>query len=148
MVSPNVDAARAAAESLMVDEIVIKVDPKGTTNAAMDPDTLKITQPPGEPADVYDVTTTGNGGRELLGKARILPGAAQPHADRVGGTSYIERPYRVSIPWDAPEIPVGAVVEVVAAQHDPDLAGKTLTVRSAPVHSFVVTRQLVAELRS
>lgn len=144
----DIDAARSVAEELMVDAVIITRNPKGRTDATMDPDTLRMVDQPGQPAVVYDGTTLGDGGRPLVGMARIHPPSQLPAAETEGGRRYVARTTRVSIPWDAPDVESGDTVTVISSAHDPHLDGKVLIVRAVPVHTHVVTRQLNVEVRS
>lgn len=150
MAGPDLAAARKGAEALMDDSVIITRDPNGADDATMDPDTLELVGP-GQPfvaTEIYGVATTGDGGRLLAGKARIRPVRRVPATDESGGRTFVSHDYVVSIPWDAPALLARDVVTVSASSRDPELAGKVLVVREAPVHTYLSVRQAIAELRS
>lgn len=80
------------------------------------------------------------------GPARVqaVRNSAQPR-DAVG-QSVTVRPYKIGLPWDAPDLPVGATVAVDSHMSDPHVVGKVLTVAGSVYGDLGIERVLYADL--
>lgn len=102
------------------------------TGGGWDPDAGATPGTPGAP--VYD------------GPARVqaVRNSAQPR-DAVG-QSITVRPYKVALPWDAPELPPGTRVTVTAHLTDTHVIGKVLTVTAGVYGDLGIERVLYCDL--
>lgn len=109
----------------------------------------------------HSTTDTGGGGWDPIdgptdptdpgapiydGPARVeaIRNTAQPR-DAVGQQVTV-RPYKVSLPWDAPDLPVGTRITVDAHTADLRVVGKVLTVTAGVYAGLGVERVLHADL--
>lgn len=90
---------------------------------------------PGDPAaPVYD------------GPARVqaVRNSAQPRD--VAGQQVTVRPYKIAIPYDAPDLPVGARATVNAHPSDTHIIGKVLSVTEVVYGDLAIERVFYADL--
>jgi hypothetical protein len=128
--------ARAAAESLMVDQVTL--------------------QRPG--ADVYDAdtgeTTQGAGLTLYAGPARVKPAVSVSRDTQAGERQVVLRGYIVSLPWATVPAGVDRVVPgegdliVIEQSADPRLSGMTLWVTSVEGSSTASAWRISAQDRS
>ena len=80
------------------------------------------------------------------GPARVeaIRNMAQPRD--AAGQAVTIRPYKISLPFDAPELPTGARVTVDAHATDPHIAGKVLTVTGGVYAGLGIERVFYADL--
>lgn len=90
--------------------------------------------------------TPGNGDPLYDGPARIqaVRNTAQPR--EAAGQAVTVRPYKVALPWDAPDLPVGTRLTVTAHPHDTLVAGKILTITGSVYGDLGIERVLYADL--
>lgn len=123
-----VDAARAAAARLLL------------------LDTCNVDRP-GEP--VFDPNTglhsVGETSVIVAGDCNLTPFTGVGFlAEQFGGESVDTTKYRLSLPWDAPEVRKGDIVTMVTSE-DPELADRRYLV-VGPLHeTFQAARRLVVE---
>lgn len=130
----DLDGARAAAEGVMADSCRIERDPLGSADSALDPDTLRLTAPAGQPAVVYE-------GRCIVS----TPRARESEQDR-GGAGTTRRRLSVRVPASAAVVEVGDSVTVTAG--DPALLGLPMRVVDVGRATYLVTRALTVEMDS
>lgn len=123
-----VQQGRTAAEALMVDAC----DIRGEATGATDPDTGEWSETPG--ALLYS------------GKCRVqVQDSLMPQTPDYGGGEVTLQRTVVSIPATSASIPVGAVVTMTAAVHDPALVGVTYTVTAEHKKTHATARRLMCE---
>lgn len=92
---------------------------------------------------VYDSTTTGFEGRELGGRCMVRTGnLTASSVGEVGNEDIATLDHQVTIPWDAPQIRIGDVVEVLTSRRDPQLVGNRFAVDRIKVGTMIVSRRL------
>lgn len=148
--------AREAVEALMDDACIVTFDVEGTGDDVTDPDTGVVGKPGGDSSNIYDHTTLGHLGRSLAdadgtgGKCKVKI-ASETDIARLaleGGAQTPQAFYVLGLPWDAPEIPTGAVALMASARRDPLLVDKVLRIRAeASVGTFAVSRKYLCEVR-
>lgn len=119
----------------MLDTCTITSDPDGAGGDTLDPVTLELTPPPGEPVTVY------------AGPVLIYDSGRRETPDVEGSRSLVEKIYTARIPWDSVVPAVGAVLTVTAAAHDQRLVGRPLRVVEVLSSSHLVSRDLVVQDR-
>lgn len=139
----------------MVDACVIERNPDGETDSTLDTGTGLLASPPGQPVTIYDATSIGDAGRSLAdedglgGKCKVRPMTeSPPRFTDEGGEPILPRPYKASIPWDAPEPQTGDTLTIVSSRWDPGLDGTPFTVKEVTRSSMLVGRRLVLERRA
>lgn len=111
---------------------------------------------PGSPVTLYDETTTGAGGRSLAdddgtgGKCKVTKASntadSAGFTEEGGETTGLDL-YRFSTPWDAPVLPIGAVVKITSSRRDPDLVGQEIEIKRPIFSTFLINRRYMAALR-
>lgn len=116
-------------------ECSITHDVGGPRNEDLDPVTLEMTKPPGDPQTVYEgpcwVVPLGGEGAELEDARR--------RTQRVR--------YQGAIPFDAPIPVIGDILEVTLADPDPELLGMKFTVGEVDKSSALVWRTMTLHLK-
>lgn len=126
----DLTVARQAAEWLMTSACTLTRDTEGVADDALDPVTLKLTRPPGEPAILYAGACVVRqvepraGENEATGEDRERPG------------------FQVDLPWTAPTPERWDVVTITACD-DASLVGVSLRVEEVHRTQWLVRRQLL-----
>jgi len=130
----------------MDDTCVIRRDPEGVTDDTFDEDTGELNPPDPDESTIYDADTLGDGDRALGGRCKFSPSkSAIPN--RQGGLDIKVGEYNCGLPWDAPVVEIGDVVECLSSRRDPELVDKQFTVKDVVYSTFLVSRKLLLELR-
>lgn len=130
----DLTGARTAVQELMGQSCEITFDPLATADDEFDPETGQVT--PSEPEDIYE------------GPCLITPENIQPRhfLQDPTGIEQAHQMYRVRLPFDSPQVPIGAQVTCVASVTDQQLIGRTFRVRDVDLTGFLIWRKLRAEL--
>ncbi|MGC0144937.1 DUF6093 family protein [Pseudactinotalea sp. Z1732] len=92
--------------------------------------------------------TPGDGpplyGPDKPARVQAVRNSAQPR--EAAGQAVTVRPYKIALPHDAPDLPVGARVTVTAHPTDPHVVGKALTVTGTAYGDLGIERVLYADL--
>lgn len=131
---PNVAAARALAESAMVDTCTITRDAQGSADDTLNDVTGELSQPTGDATTVYS-------GPCLLRTTAAL----RARSEDEGGAVLQRRIQAARLPVSAAEVKLGDVLTVTAAAHDPQLVGRPYRVLDSEVNTFAVTRKVELE---
>lgn len=136
MPGPDLTVARAQVLKLMDDIVRVTRDPKGADDAVLDEETGKLVGPgqPFEPIVVYE------------GPALIRPIRVSNYTEQAGAR-YVSSDYVVGVPWDAGDFKPGDDIACVSSRRDPTLVDRKFTTRDVPHQTYLVVRQLVAEMR-
>lgn len=140
---PDLDPAREAVERLMDDTCTITAF---DGREALDPDTGVVVRFPGE--EIYGADTLGSDDRELGGMCKIRPDNAIHQDDNRGGSPQRVGAYILTLPWDAPEIPLGATATITSSRRDPQLVGREYTVTTVHRSTMLIQRRIRVEERS
>jgi hypothetical protein len=131
MAAPDLTFARLQATSLMTDECVITTDP-GTSNDGFDYDTGIVI--PGTPQTLY------TGVCMIISRARPT-GTRAGILDYEGGHPAVIQIPEIRIPFDAPEVPIGANIVITASQ-DPTTVDHRYVVRDTNYGTYIPWRVL------
>lgn len=129
----NLEPARRQIEALMDDTCTITHD-TGTADDAFDEASGKH-----YPADP-DIDTV------YEGKCKITAAGGTDRTEEAGALP-AKSAYRGSIPVGSPPVPLGAKLTVTASLRDPELVGRSFTVRGVIANTMLVQRRLQLELR-
>ena len=144
---PDLSDARLAVEDLMDDSCRI-VRYEDASVDTLDVVTGSLSVPAGDPVTVYDESSTGDGGRVLLGRCKASPMTeSQPRLGSEGAVEILPRPYRFSVPWDAPEPKIGDLITILSSRRDPTLVGTEFIVKDVMRSTFLVGRRMIVERR-
>ncbi len=132
-VLPDVERARALAESAMVDTCIVYRDQQGSADDTLNEVTGALTQPVGDQTTVYE------------GPCLLRTRDVQPSSDAEGGAQVGRRLQAARVPVTAPKMVAGDILEVLTSSHDPLLAGRRYLVVDITVNTFAVTRKLTLE---
>jgi hypothetical protein len=108
--------------------VEITWDAEGSDDDIRDPDTGTLTPPPGDTTMVW------------TGDVMLRPDRQTRASRRNGGQSLTDDDHHARLPDDAPEIPLAAVLTVVASKWRPRLAGRTMVVTKIDDGSMAVTQ--------
>ena len=144
-IKPDLTSARRSLEEFMVDTCVIKRDVEGVTDDGYDPDTLLI-EPQLDGDTIYDTATLGADFRPLDGKIMFSPRRANARTEEEGESEMAYRMYNSYIPWDAPDLHLGDVVEITDSARDPKVIGRRYVISDVMYSTFLVGRGFVMEL--
>lgn len=127
---PDLTAARATAATVFDTTVRITFDQQGDTDDVRDPDTGALTPPDPDAVTVW------------TGDVMLRPDRQTRAAQRTAGQSLSDDGYHARLPGDAPEIPLSAVVTVLASESRPRLVGRTLVVIKIDDGSMAVTQTI------
>lgn len=128
---PNLDGAREAINRLLGDRCVIRFDADGRRDDVLNEDTGIMEPPAGDAPTIW------------AGPCKVRVDNSDV-VDEVGKRLDFSR-YTVTLPWDAPVIPIGAEVEIIDSARDRQLVGMRASVRGVERKTFLVSRRLQVE---
>lgn len=129
--------ARSAAQWLMTSTCRLERDDEGVRDDLLDPVTLKLSRPPGEPTTLYE-------GACMIRRLSERMDVGGRNGENEAGGEDRERPgYSVNLPHDAP-VPQRDDVVVVTACEDPALVGQKLRVEEVRRTQWLVMRNVFA----
>lgn len=79
-----------------------------------------------------------------MGRVQAVRGTSG--AVDAAGQPVVVRAYKIGLPWDAPDLPKGTLVEVRSHPRDPLLVGKVLTVQQVTYGDPGIERTVYADL--
>lgn len=136
MAGIDLSGARATFEELMVDTCAISKNPSNSRDATFDETT-------GDYVAGSDPVTSVYTGKCKVTEIQYKTGTPLEIAGAPKNIKY----YRVSLPADSPEVPIGAAVGIVTSL-DPQLVGRVLRVDSVVETTYRVARRLVCSRRT
>lgn len=133
----DLSPARSAVALLMTSTCDIQRDAEGVQDDTLDPDTLELSRPPGEPSTLYS-------GPCMVRRVGERLDAARRDGENDAGGEDRERPgYEVGLPFDAP-VPQRDDVVVITGCDDGSLVGQRLRVEEVRRTQWLVRRMLFA----
>jgi hypothetical protein len=113
------------------DQCTISRDSENVYDDVLDPVTLQLSPPASDEAPVY--------------AGPCLVGAVQRSEAERGGQYLQANRYSVKVPYSAPVVVVGDLIEITSSVFDPQLVGAVFVVREIVKTSLLVWRKFICE---
>lgn len=131
----NLDGARRSVNKLFLDKCVIVRDPEGAQDDVYDEATMQM------------VPVTDDSKRIYTGKCAITPMDLQTdRAKEYAGQEAADNSYRLSLPWNVPNVAIGDVITCTASKNDRTLQGRKFRVAAVRRTSYLVWRQATVQM--